>query len=127
VTAYDHQALSEAELRAAERELEAALESDDRTAWVYAYAEDAVFDAGGDHAAEGRAALLAMASAMRPLSNVSIRPLRSEVSGDLAAVWCEASWVSGFPPDARAVKVRGVMVWRRDSDGQWRVALEHIA
>ena len=67
-----------------------------------------------------------MATAMRPLSNVSIRPLRTEGHGDLATVWVEGSWVSGRPPDARAVEVRGVIVWRRDTDGRWRVALEHI-
>ena len=46
--------------------------------------------------------------------------------GDLAAVWCEASWISGTGPDTRKVAVRGIIVWRRDSDGQWRVAFEHI-
>ena len=42
--------------------------------WVDHYTDDAVFDGGGEHAVEGREALLAMAGAMRPLSSVSIRP-----------------------------------------------------
>ena len=118
--------LDEATLRSAERELAAALASDDPTAWVHHYTEDAVFDAG-DHAVEGRLALVEMARSMRQLSDVSIRPLRTLGSGDLAAVWTEASWTSGEPPDRRSVQVRGVLVWRRDSDGRWRVALEHIS
>jgi ketosteroid isomerase-like protein len=122
----DRPPFDEAPIRAAERRLAAALESRDPTAWVYEYTADAVFDGGGEHAAEGREALLAMARSMRRLSDVSIRPLRTEGSGDLAAVWCEASWVSGTPPDTRRVDARGIIVWRREPDGQWRVAAEHI-
>lgn len=117
----------ESEIRAAERRLEGSLEADDPTAWVFDYTEDAVFDAGGDHAVVGRKALLEMARSMRPLRSVSIRPLRTEGRGGLAAVWVEASWVSmpagGDPTD---VLVRGMMVWRRDLDGVWRVVMEHI-
>lgn len=116
----------EAEIRAAERVLEAALASPDRTEWVYSYAEDAVFDAGGDHAVEGRAALLEMAAAMAPLSSVSIRPLRTEGHGHLATVWCEAEWISGPPEDGHRVEVRGTILWRKEADGTWRVAIEHI-
>jgi ketosteroid isomerase-like protein len=127
VISNDRAPFNEAEIRSAERALEAALGASDPTAWVYEYTEDAVFDAGGDHAAQGRAELLEMASAMRPLSQVSIRPLRTEGRGDLAAVWFEASWVSGRPPDTRAVDVRGVILWRKEHDGRWRVAIEHIS
>jgi len=73
----EHTTFDEAEIRAAERALEAALEAPDPTAWVFEYTEDAVFDGGGDHAVQGREALLAMATAMKPLSSVSIRPLRT--------------------------------------------------
>lgn len=115
----------ETEIRAAERSLERALAASDRTAWVYEYTEDAVFDGGG-HVVQGRTALLEMAEGMSPLSSVSIRPLRTAGRGDLAAVWCEASWVSG-PPEARStVNVRGMILWRKESDGRWRVAIEHI-
>lgn len=119
--------MDDAALRSAEHDLAAALGSDDRTAWVDHYTRDAVFDAGGEHAVEGRQALLEMARSMRPLSEVSIRPLRTLRSGDLAAVWTEASWTSGEPPDRRDVNVRGILVWHRDGDGHWRVALEHIS
>ena len=115
----------EAEIRAAERSLEQALAAPDRTAWVYEYTEDAVFDGGGQ-VVQGRTALLEMAEGMSPLSSVSIRPLRTVGRGDMATVWCEASWVSG-PPDARStVDMRGMILWRKESDGRWRVAIEHI-
>lgn len=116
----------EAEIRAAERRLAAALQSTDPEAWVYEYTDDAVFDGGGEHAVQGRDALLAMARAMGPLTEVSIRPLRTIVSGGMAAAWVNASWKSGEAADERTVEVRGILVWRRDEDGQWRVALEHI-
>ena len=116
----------ESEIRAAERRLETALEASDPTAWVYEYTEDAVFDGGGDHAVQGREALLEMAGAMKPLSSVSIRPLRTEACGDLATVWIEASWVSGPPSEGRAVDVRGMILWRKERDGRWRVAVEHL-
>jgi uncharacterized protein (TIGR02246 family) len=117
----------ESEIRAAERRLEAALQSDDPTAWVSEYTEDAVFDGGGDHAVVGRAALLEMARSMRPLGSVSIRALRTEGRPGVAAVWAEASWVSGpAEDDPRDVETRGVIVWRHEPDGVWRVAMEHL-
>ncbi len=116
----------EAEIRAAERRLELALGAQDRTAWVREYTDDAVFD-GGEHAVVGRDSLLAMAMSMRPLTAVSIRPLRTEGCDGLATVWCEASWVSGAAEsDPTTVEVRGMMLWRREADGGWRVAMEHI-
>jgi ketosteroid isomerase-like protein len=123
----DGVAFDEAAIRSAERALAAALEARDPTAWVDHYTEDAAFDAGGDTKVQGHQALLAMARAMQPLSDVSIRPLRTEGHGDLAAVWVEASWARGEPPDRRIADVRGILVWRRDTDGRWRVALEHIS
>jgi ketosteroid isomerase-like protein len=122
-------AFDEAEIRAAERRLEESLGAgrDNPTAWVYDYTQDAVFDGGGDHAVRGRPALLEMANAMGPLSDVSIRPLRTEGAGSLAAVWVEGSWTGGTPEQPRKVDVRGMLVWRKEPDGVWRVAMEHIA
>ena len=116
----------ENEIRSAERALELSLAAADPTAWVFDYTEDAVFDAGG-HPVRGRAALLEMATGMSPLSEVSIRPLRTEGSAGLATVWCEGSWVSGPPDSGTRTEVRGIIVWRKESDDRWRVALEHIA
>ena len=117
----------ESEIRAAERRLESSLEADDPTAWVYDYTEDAVFDGGGEHAVVGRERLFAMARSMRPLGSVSIRPLRTSGVGGLAAVWVEATWISG-PTESEPtnVAIRGIIVWRKEPDGVWRVAMEHI-
>lgn len=117
----------ESEIRDAERRLETALEAGDPGSWVFDYTEDAVFDGGGEQAVVGRESLLAMARSMRPLGSVSIRPLRTEGREGLAAVWVQASWVSG-PAESRptTVDVRGILVWRKEPDGVWRVAMEHL-
>ena len=68
-----------------------------------------------------------MAGSMRPLRSVSIRPLRTEGRGGLAAVWFEGAWVSGpAESDPTNVQVRGMILWRKEPDGVWRVAMEHI-
>jgi ketosteroid isomerase-like protein len=121
------QRFDESEIRAAERRLEMSLEAVDPTAWVFDYTSDAVFDGGGEHAVVGRDSLLAMASSMHPLTQVSIRPLRTEGRDGLATVWVEGSWVSGSAEGAPTnVAVRGIILWRRETDGVWRVAMEHI-
>ena len=121
VTLFDAQ-----EIRAAERDLAAALSAADPTAWVYKYTEDAVFDGGGDEVLRGREALLALARAMAPMRNVSIRALRTEGSGHLATVWFEGSWVSG-PSGTPPTAARDMILWRKEDDGHWRVALEHLS
>ena len=115
----------ETEIRTAERALKAALESLDPTAWVYAYTEDAMFVGPGAPAVQGREALLQMAKAMKPLSSVSIKALRTEGNGNLAYVYGEASWVNGRSPnEGSTTNLRLVIVWRKEADGQWRVAQE---
>lgn len=112
-------------IRAAERDVIAALESADPTAWVTHYTEDAVFLEAGGPPAEGRAALLQLAKEMKPLSSVKITPLKTDGYGDLAVVYCTGTWVNGRPPDVGATShVRGVLVWRRGEDGRWRIARE---
>jgi ketosteroid isomerase-like protein len=92
---------------------------------VYHYTEDAVFVAPGGPAIQGRDALLKLAKAMRPLSSVQITPLRTEASGDVAAVYARGSWVSGTQAGSSATtNVRAIIVWRKEADGQWRVAQE---
>jgi len=58
---------------------------------------------------------------------VSLQALRTEGRDGLAAVWAEATWTSGpAGTDERQVRVRGMIVWRREPDGVWRVAMEHL-
>ncbi len=117
--------LDENEIRAAERLLVEALEASDPTAWVYHYTEDAIFVGPGAPAIEGRNALLQMAKAMNPLSSVIITPIRTEGDGKVACVYSRGSWVNGRPPNQGSEsKVRLVIVWRKEIDGQWRVAQE---
>lgn len=69
-----------------------------------------------------------MARTMEPMTSVAIRDLRTEGQGGLATVWFEASWISGSSAeDGTTVEVRGMMLWRKESDGTWRVAIEHLS
>ena len=112
------------ELRAAEQALAEALGADDPLAWVDHYTDDAYFVGPGAPPVIGRAALLERAAAMQPLRSVSIEPVHTDLSGDLAAVYSRGSWVLGDgTPDRAVVRVRGLIVWRRDA-GRWRVAQE---
>jgi uncharacterized protein (TIGR02246 family) len=114
-----------AEIRQAERALEAALSSDDPLAWVDHYTEDAVFVAPGAPAVQGREALLRMAKAMRPLSAVQMQDLKTDGSGTMAAVYGRASWINAAgTPTQSTTNVRLVIVWRKGGDGRWRIAQE---
>jgi len=120
----DADAFKPEEIRAAERAVIGALESSDATAWVYMYTEDAVFlESSGP--VSGRQALLAMAKTMSPLSAVTITPVRTVGHGDLAYVYCKASWVNCRAPSLGAKsEVRGVMIWRKQADGRWLIEQE---
>ena len=118
---------NEAEIRAAERALVRALEATDPTEWVYSYTEDAVFVFPGAPSVQGRAQLLEMAKSMKPMSSVSMQPLRTEGSGTTATVYATGSWTNGRPPQATSVSsYRVFIVWRKEADGQWRFALEML-
>jgi uncharacterized protein (TIGR02246 family) len=113
------------EVRAAEEDLARALESEDRTAWVEHYTEDALFVGPGAPPVQGREALLAMARSMAALSSVSIVPVRTEMAAEVAAVYIRGSWISGGGTGERTRSfIRGILVWRKDHDGRWRVAQE---
>ena len=117
-----------AALRAAEAHLIADLEGDDRLAWVQDYTEDAVFQEGTDDPVSGRAALTEMARQLPALSSVSIEPVRTEIQGRLAYVQIRGGYAVGSGASAGPVtRFRGVMVWRKDSDGRWRMLHEMLA
>jgi ketosteroid isomerase-like protein len=117
-----------AELRAAEAHLIADLEGADPLAWVQDYTEDAVFQEGSDEPVSGRAALTALARQLGPLSSVTIEPVRTEVQGNLAYVQVRGGYAVGKGASAGPVgRFRGVMIWRKDPDGQWRMLHEMLA
>ena len=102
-----------------------ALSSADPLAWVEHYTEDAVFVAPGAAAVQGREALTRMAKGMRPLSSVRIESIKTEGVGSVAAVYGRGSWVSGAGTATQSTtEVRLIIVWRKGSDGRWRVAQE---
>jgi ketosteroid isomerase-like protein len=89
------------------------------------YTTDAVLLEPGSAPIAGRPALLAMAKTMAPLSAVKFSPERTECSGNLAYMYGRASWINGRPPaEGTASSVYLVIVWRKEADGQWRVAQE---
>ena len=113
-----------AAIRAAELALAEAFEDTDPTAWVNSYTEDAIFVGPGSPAIEGRAALLAVAPQIA-MSSLEIVADSTIGAGDFAATTGRATWVSGKRDSgAPTVRRRFLMVWRRDPDGQWRIARE---
>jgi ketosteroid isomerase-like protein len=117
-----------AELRAAEAHLVADLEGDDRLAWVKDYTEDAVFQEGSEAPVSGRAALTEFARNLPPLSSVSIEPVRTMIQGRLAYVQVRGGYAVGRGAEAHPVgRFRGVMIWRKDPDSEWRMLHEMLA
>jgi ketosteroid isomerase-like protein len=115
------------EIRAATTKLIAALENHEPTAWVYMYTEDAGLLEAGSAPLEGRAKLLALARSMQPMSSVAIVPLRIEGDGSIAFMYGRASWMNGAAPQPQSKsQVHLVIVWRKEADGQWRVAQEAL-
>lgn len=113
------------EIEAATTKLIAALEDPDRTAWVYMYTEDAGLLEAGSKPLEGRIQLLELARTMQPMSSVVITPSRTEGHGTIAYMYGAGSWVNGVSPHAGSKsQAHFLIVWRKESDGQWRVAQE---
>jgi ketosteroid isomerase-like protein len=109
-------------LRAAEQDLEEALNDPDPTAWVDFYTDDAIFIGHGRPALEGREALLDYSHRMTQFSSLRIEPLSTDGDGNIATVFAN---VTGAV-DGADVLVRSLLVWRRGPDGRWRVAREML-
>jgi len=117
-----------ADIRAAEARLVAHLQGPDPIAWVGDYTEDAVFQEGADAPVSGRAALTEVAKQLGPLSHVQLVPLRTMVQGNLAYVQVRGQYAVGQGAGAQPPHAfRGVMIWRRDADGVWRMLHEMLA
>jgi ketosteroid isomerase-like protein len=114
-------------IRAAEKALAEAFESPDLTAWVDFYTDDAIFLGPGVPAIEGRSALFDAAPQIS-ISSMEIDAVSTLGTGDFAATLGCATWVRGPKgSDApREVRRRFLMVWRRESDGRWRIAREML-
>jgi len=113
-------------IRAAEKALAEAFESPDLTAWVDFYTDDAIFVGPGMPAIEGRSALFDAAPQIS-ISSMEIAAVSTLGTGDFAATLGRATWVSGPKgSDAARVRRRFLMVWRRESDGRWRIAREML-
>ena len=113
-----------AAIRAAEDGLTKAFEESDPAAWVPYYTEDAIFSGPGAATIVGRTGLLEIASRV-VISSMQIVVDSTIGDGDFAATFGRGTWVSGPKgSDAPVVRRRFVMVWRRDTDGQWRIARE---
>lgn len=113
------------QIRAAERRVTGALAAPDVTAWVGEYTEDAVLLEPAAPPVAGRAALLELARTMKPIASATIHSDHIEGSGDLAYSYGHAIWISGRSPDATSTtRVRQILVWRREADGVWRIAME---
>ena len=113
------------QIKAAELRVIAALTAPDVTAWVNEYTEDAVLLEPEAAPVKGRAALLEMARTMKPMASGNISSDHIEGSGNLAYSYGIANWVSGRGTDATTTtRVRQILVWRKEGDGVWRIALE---
>ena len=114
------------EIRAAERRLLALLEDPDVNQRAYAYAEDATFCMASAPAVEGRQEMLRRAKTQ--LFSVSLQPLATEGHGNLAYVYGRFSCFVGRTAVSvgAPIHLRFLIVWRKESDGVWRIAKEFL-
>ena len=111
------------DIRAAEKTLAEAFESSERTAWVDFYTDDAIFVGPGVPAIEGRTALLDIAPQIS-ISSMEIVAESTLGADEFAATLAHVTSVSGpNGSDAPRVRRRFLMVWRREPDGRWRIAM----
>lgn len=112
----------------ADREFSAAVASGGSEAWASWFAEDGAMIQRGAGEISGRVAIKQrMTNLDDPEVTLRWEPLRADIarSGDLG--WTTGEYVSEGPgPDGELVRGQGryVSIWRRDSEGAWRVVMD---
>jgi ketosteroid isomerase-like protein len=114
------------EIRTAERHLVTLLEDPDVSKRIAAYTEDAVFVMSGAPAVRGRDEM--MRRTKRRLFSVSLSPLETEGQGRLACVYGRFAGVVDRTDtsEGKPIAMRFLIVWRKDTDGVWRIAKEFL-
>ena len=114
------------EIRAAERHLIALLEDPDVGRRVSAYTEDAIFVMSGAPAVHGRDEMNRRTKTQ--LFSVALTPYETEGQGRLACVYGFFTCVVGrtASSDGQPIAMRFLIVWRKESDGVWRIAKEFL-
>ena len=64
-----------------------------------------------------------VARTLGPLHDTAIEPIRTEIQGNLAYVQVRARYAAGKD---QPTWYRGVMIWRKEADGQWRMLHEML-
>lgn len=118
----------EAELMEADRAFNKATAESGVEGWVSFFAEDAAMVQSGVGEIRGKEAIFAtMAPYFAAGAGLSWEPSRAEVSADGTLGYTVGEYVSEtVGPDGESVIGRGlyVSVWRRESDGSWRVVMD---
>jgi ketosteroid isomerase-like protein len=104
------------------------LEDPDARQRAYGYTEDAVFVMPGV-VVQGRGEMLQRSGSAALMRSVTITPCTIEGTADLA--WADGQFTcmmeaTGSDPEQR-VALRFLMVWRKESDGVWRIAREVLS
>lgn len=90
------------------------------------YAEDALFMPPNSEAVRGRDAIAGFMAGFPPLEDFQVTPAEVAGSGDMAYVRGNYVLVMRPPGSEAAITDRGkyVEVWRRQTDGSWKMAID---
>jgi ketosteroid isomerase-like protein len=115
--------VDEKEVAAALQSFVALLEDDDPRKRADIYTEDATFVMPGTPLIQGRAAMLKQLENGTLLRSVTLTPSTIEARGDLAYAYGLFTCIQTDSP----VRLRFLMVLRKQTDGAWRIAREFLA
>jgi ketosteroid isomerase-like protein len=119
----------ESEIVAALQAMVGVLEDPDPRNRAYAYTEDATFVMPGIPPVHGREEMLRRLDTGAALRSVTITPYRIEGRHDLA--YAHGLFTRIIDPTEGSpggpVAMRFLMVWRKESDGIWRIAAEFLS